>query len=172
MISARNDFCAPLASVTAVTFRTCIHSLCRYSDISNEAASAMADSFISALFSANGARCGYRTLTGRDRLRRSPFPISPHDRHRGGGHPPTPATPPCIRVRTRRFESVTSVPPRTYTFGPTMHPVKPADRLIVSSLQHISDAPLRVRASGLVGPGSSASCRLPGKRHSELPRRA
>ena len=28
------------------------------------------------------------------------------DRHRGGGHPPTPATPPCIRVRTRRFESV------------------------------------------------------------------
>jgi len=26
------------------------------------------------------------------------------DRHRGGGHPPTPATPPCIRVRTRRFE--------------------------------------------------------------------
>src|ERR1017187_4356415 len=29
------------------------------------------------------------------------------DRHRGGGHPPTPATPPCIRVRTRRFETVT-----------------------------------------------------------------
>ena len=29
------------------------------------------------------------------------------DRHRGGGHPPTPATPPCVRVRTRRFESVT-----------------------------------------------------------------
>jgi hypothetical protein len=29
------------------------------------------------------------------------------DRHRGGGHPPTPATPPCERVRTRRFESVT-----------------------------------------------------------------
>src|SRR6202163_3239419 len=28
-------------------------------------------------------------------------------RHRGGGHPPTPATPPCVRVRTRRFESVT-----------------------------------------------------------------
>ena len=26
------------------------------------------------------------------------------DRHRGGGRPPTPATPPCIRVRTRRFE--------------------------------------------------------------------
>ena len=33
--------------------------------------------------------------------------ITPFDRHRGGGHPPTPATPPCIRVRTRRFESVT-----------------------------------------------------------------
>src|SRR5205807_8478358 len=23
-------------------------------------------------------------------------------RHRGGGHPPTPATPPCVRIRTRR----------------------------------------------------------------------
>jgi hypothetical protein len=29
------------------------------------------------------------------------------DWHRGGGHPPTPATPPCVRVRTRRFELVT-----------------------------------------------------------------
>src|ERR1022692_4457214 len=29
------------------------------------------------------------------------------DRHRGGGHPPPPATPPCVRVRTRRFETVT-----------------------------------------------------------------
>ena len=28
------------------------------------------------------------------------------DRHRGGGHPPTPATPLCVRVRTRRFEMV------------------------------------------------------------------
>jgi hypothetical protein len=28
------------------------------------------------------------------------------DRHRGGGHPPTPAPPPCVRVRTRRFELV------------------------------------------------------------------
>src|SRR3989442_11826358 len=27
------------------------------------------------------------------------------DRHRGGGRPPTPATPPCVRVRTRRFET-------------------------------------------------------------------
>src|SRR6516162_954160 len=36
-----------------------------------------------------------------------PFPESPFDRHRGGGHPPTPATPPCVRVRTRRFEPVT-----------------------------------------------------------------
>ncbi len=32
---------------------------------------------------------------------------SAFDRHRGGGHPPTPATPPCVRVRTRRFELVT-----------------------------------------------------------------
>src|SRR5260370_19157349 len=32
------------------------------------------------------------------------------DRHRGGGCPPTPATPPCVRVRTRRFESVTLTP--------------------------------------------------------------
>src|SRR5271157_4279201 len=29
------------------------------------------------------------------------------DRHRGGGHSSTPATPPCVRVRTRRFEPVT-----------------------------------------------------------------
>ena len=29
------------------------------------------------------------------------------DRHRGGGRPPTHATPPCVRVRTRRFEKVT-----------------------------------------------------------------
>ena len=35
------------------------------------------------------------------------FPSIPSDRHRGGGHPPTPATPPCVRVRTRRFELVT-----------------------------------------------------------------
>jgi hypothetical protein len=33
--------------------------------------------------------------------------IGGFDRHRGGGHPPTPATPPCVRVRTRRFELVT-----------------------------------------------------------------
>src|SRR6266542_1843222 len=32
------------------------------------------------------------------------------DRHRGGGHPPTPATPPCVRVRTRRFELVAPIP--------------------------------------------------------------
>jgi hypothetical protein len=31
---------------------------------------------------------------------------SGQDRHRGGGHPPTPATPPCVRVRTRRFENL------------------------------------------------------------------
>src|ERR1700730_14389520 len=29
------------------------------------------------------------------------------DRHRGSGCPLTPATPPCVRVRTRRFEMVT-----------------------------------------------------------------
>ena len=34
------------------------------------------------------------------------FPSFAKDRHRGGGHPPTPATPPCVRVRTRRFEIV------------------------------------------------------------------
>jgi hypothetical protein len=28
------------------------------------------------------------------------------DRHRGGGHPPTPATPPYVRVRIRRFEKL------------------------------------------------------------------
>jgi hypothetical protein len=30
--------------------------------------------------------------------------IADIDRHRGGGQPPTPATPPCVRVRTRRFD--------------------------------------------------------------------
>jgi hypothetical protein len=34
---------------------------------------------------------------------------SPLDRHRGSGCPLTPATPPCVRVRTRRFEMVTLV---------------------------------------------------------------
>ena len=28
------------------------------------------------------------------------------DRHRGGGHPPTPATPPYVRVRIRRFDKL------------------------------------------------------------------
>jgi hypothetical protein len=37
------------------------------------------------------------------------------DRHRGSGRPLTPATPPCIRVRTRRFEMVTPTFPRTMT---------------------------------------------------------
>ena len=32
---------------------------------------------------------------------------SPFDRHWGSGCPLTPATPPCVRVRTRRFEMVT-----------------------------------------------------------------
>lgn len=31
-------------------------------------------------------------------------PTSIYDRHRGSGRPLTPATPPCIRVRTRRFD--------------------------------------------------------------------
>ena len=35
---------------------------------------------------------------------------TPLDRHRGGGHPPTPATPPCVRDRTRRFELVALIP--------------------------------------------------------------
>src|SRR6266853_23367 len=35
------------------------------------------------------------------------YTLSNIDRHRGGDHPPTPATPPCVRVRTRRFELVT-----------------------------------------------------------------
>src|SRR5437899_5886921 len=36
---------------------------------------------------------------------RRTFPIRRLDRDRGGGHPPTPPTPPCVRVRTRRFET-------------------------------------------------------------------
>jgi hypothetical protein len=31
-------------------------------------------------------------------------PVTEVDRHRGSGHPPTPATPPCVQVRTRRFD--------------------------------------------------------------------
>jgi hypothetical protein len=34
-------------------------------------------------------------------------PVTAFDRHRGSGCPLTPATPPCVRVRTRRFEMVT-----------------------------------------------------------------
>ena len=34
------------------------------------------------------------------------FVHSEDDRHRGSGCPLTPATPPCVRVRTRRFEMV------------------------------------------------------------------
>src|SRR5215813_401315 len=41
--------------------------------------------------------------SARARQREKPYPES--DRHRGGGRPPTPATPPCVRVRTRRFET-------------------------------------------------------------------
>jgi hypothetical protein len=33
-------------------------------------------------------------------------PENHSDRHRGGGHPPTPATPPYVRVRIRRFEKL------------------------------------------------------------------
>src|SRR5690348_1684449 len=50
-------------------------------------------------------------LTSRPcRYQSGQLPRSPFDRHRGGGHPPTPATPPCVRVRTRRFELVTLTP--------------------------------------------------------------
>jgi len=34
-------------------------------------------------------------------------PVRPLDRHRGSGCPLTPATPPCVRVRTQRFEMAT-----------------------------------------------------------------
>ncbi len=34
------------------------------------------------------------------------FGIKTVDRHRGSGCPLTPATPPCVRVRTRRFEKL------------------------------------------------------------------
>ena len=69
-----------------------------------------------------GARCG--SVRGKVRLHpwhpgrrparrtvRETRPTTPtrgrrswHDRHRGSGRPLTPATPPCIRVRTRRFD--------------------------------------------------------------------
>src|SRR5215472_14683979 len=35
------------------------------------------------------------------------FELTVFDRHRGSGCPLTPTTPPCVRVRTRRFERVT-----------------------------------------------------------------
>ena len=34
------------------------------------------------------------------------LPLRGLDRHRGSGCPLTPATPPCVRVRTRRFEKL------------------------------------------------------------------
>jgi len=40
-------------------------------------------------------------------LGRSTCTVTAFDRHRGSGCPLTPATPPCVRVRTRRFEMVT-----------------------------------------------------------------
>ena len=50
------------------------------------------------------ARCfGYSART----LRRYQERLKAGDRHRGSGCPLTPATPPCVRVRTRRFEMVT-----------------------------------------------------------------
>jgi hypothetical protein len=54
------------------------------------------------------ARAG-RALSCPDAVPRR-LPTTPFERHRGGGHPPTPATPPCVRVRTRRFELVALAP--------------------------------------------------------------
>src|SRR5215831_16997192 len=45
-------------------------------------------------------------MRGVSRATRTKVAASRLDRHRGGGRPPTPATPPCIRVRTRRFKKV------------------------------------------------------------------
>jgi len=58
------------------------------------------------------ARVGRNPVTGeqikipaRTRLRFRPAQaLQASDRHRGSGRPLTPATPPCVRVRTRRFE--------------------------------------------------------------------
>src|SRR5258706_1644378 len=50
------------------------------------------------------ARCfGYSARS----LRRYQERLKVGDRHRSGGHPPNPATPPCVPVRTRRLPSVT-----------------------------------------------------------------
>ena len=48
--------------------------------------------------------------TSREAVIATTSAVTSFDRHRGGGHPPTPATPPCVRVRTRRFESVALTP--------------------------------------------------------------
>ena len=47
---------------------------------------------------ANLNKCGSPDFT---------WTVTAFDRHRGSGRPLTPATPPCVRVRTRRFEMVT-----------------------------------------------------------------
>src|SRR5258708_36207990 len=52
---------------------------------------------------------GLPTEVMNDKGRYRQHPITPFDRHRGSGCPLTPATPPCVRVRTRRFGMVTLV---------------------------------------------------------------
>ena len=51
------------------------------------------------------------------------FPITRLDRDRGGGHPPTPPTPPCVRVRTRRFSNRSPCEIPSTDEGFTAHPV-------------------------------------------------
>jgi hypothetical protein len=68
--------------------------------------------YISGAGSPTGNRCGPWATDGPGLLIRlgPEWPVFLYaarlDRHRGGGHPPTPATRPCVRVRTRRFENV------------------------------------------------------------------
>jgi hypothetical protein len=55
----------------------------------------------------------------------SQLPCGRRDRHRSSGYPLTPATPPCVRVRTRRFEMVTLDSPSPRVMNRTL-PLKTA----------------------------------------------
>ena len=84
------------------------------------------------------------------------------DRHRGGGHPPTPATPPCIRVRTRRFELVTLalIDQRWMSKRFEVSIIKPTERALArASYQGPSPLPSVLLASRGRAPSASRSAR-------------
>ena len=84
------------------------------------------------------------------------------DRHRGGGRPPTPATPPCVRVRTRRFDWL-----RQHSSNNDGSPSdlkyaleSPTDRALARArYQGPRPLPAVLRASGSRTPSSSSAAR-------------